>query len=61
MSAKVSLERVPLTDLVLAIVLLVGVLLIGHGYFHTSAFFFYSGLFIVIGGVISGIIRIVTR
>ena len=61
MSTKVSLERVPLTDVVLAVVLLVGVLLIGHGYLHPSTISFYSGLFIIVGGVISGIIRIVTR
>ena len=61
MSTNVSLEQVPLIDVVLAVVLLVGVLLVGHGYFHPSTIFFYSGLFIIIGGVISGIIRIVTR
>lgn len=61
MSMRGSLERVPLTDLVLALVLLVGVLLVGYGYFRPSTISFYSGLFTIVAGVIFGIIRIVTR
>ena len=61
MSAGTAVERVATADLVLAAVLLVGVLILSYGYFYSSMTAFYAGLFIIIGGVIFGAIRIVTR
>jgi hypothetical protein len=61
MSTRTTLERVATTDLVLATVLLAGVLIISYGYFYSSMTAFYAGLFTIIGGVIFGAIRIVTR
>ena len=61
MSTRVRFERVPVTNLVLATVLLIGVLLVGYGYSHPSATSFYAGLLTIIGGVIFGVIRLVTR
>ena len=42
-----------------AIVLLVGVLLIAYGFFHPSAISFYAGLFVILSGVLYGVIGIV--
>ena len=56
-----ALERVATTDLILAAILLVGVLIVGYGYFYSSMTAFYAGLFTIIGGVLFGAIRIVAR
>jgi len=48
-------------DLVLAAVLLIGIALITFGTFGPSRTILYVGLLIVLGGVISGVIRIVVR
>jgi hypothetical protein len=61
MSNRSYLDQVPITDLIIALVLLVGVLVVGYGYFNSNMAFFYLGLFTTLGGVIFGIIRIVTR
>jgi hypothetical protein len=37
------------------------VLSIAYGYFHPSKIAFYSGLFLTAGGIITGVIRIVTH
>jgi hypothetical protein len=60
-STRTAVERVATADLVLAAVLLVGVLIVSYGYFYSSMTAFYAGLFTIIGGVIFGAIRIVTR
>ena len=61
MRTRTALEGVATTDLVLAAILLVGVLILGHGYFYSSITAFYAGLFTIIGGVLFGAIRIVVR
>lgn len=61
MSNRSYFDQVPITDLIIALVLLVGVSVVGYGYFHSNMPFFYLGLFTTAGGVIFGIIRIVTR
>lgn len=60
-NARNDSERVRAQDLVLAAVLLVGVLTVGYGFFYLSSIAFYLGMFTIVGGVIFGAIRIVTR
>jgi hypothetical protein len=43
----------------LATLLLVGVLAIAYGYLHPNKIAFYAGLFLTLGGVITGVVRIV--
>lgn len=47
MSTRVGFEQVALMDLILAVVLLVGVSLVGYGYFHPSTNSLFSGLFTI--------------
>jgi hypothetical protein len=58
MSTATRAHRVANADLFLAFVLLVGILVTGYGFFQASRIALYSGLFITIGGVLSGAMRL---
>jgi|WetSurSiteA1Bulk_404760.scaffolds.fasta_scaffold478681_1 hypothetical protein len=45
--------------ILLALILLVGISVLGYGYYENSRLAFYMGLAITLIGVISGLIRIV--
>ena len=61
MRAAIGAERITRSQVGLAAVLLVGVLAIAYGFFHPSKIAFYAGLFLTVGGVITGVVRIVTH
>jgi len=46
---------------VIASVLLVGVALLGYGFFTNGRLWFWAGLFVALGGVINGVLRLVIR
>ena len=45
----------------MAVVLLAGVLILGIGYFDRNDIAFYSGVFVIIGGVINGMTHLVAH
>ncbi len=61
MRPAIGAERVTRSQLGLAVVLLVGVLAIAYGYIHPSKIAFYAGLFLMVGGIITGLARSVTH
>jgi hypothetical protein len=61
MKAAIETQRVTSAQLGLAAALFVSVLMIAYGYFHPSKIAFYVGLFLAVGGVITGMLRIVTH
>jgi len=61
MPVPIQAQRVTSVQLGLTVVLLVGVLTIAYGYSHPSRIAVYAGLLLTVGGVITGIIRIVAR
>ncbi len=54
-------SSVPSAELILALVLLVGVLALAYGVFRPSTVGFYTGLVVIIGGVLTGVVRILAR
>jgi len=52
---------VPRGHIVLAIVLFIGVLILAFGYYQQNRIGFYLGLFVIIAGVLNGIVHIILR
>lgn len=46
---------------VFASVLLIGIALLGYGFFTNSRLWFWAGLFVTLGGVINRVLRLVIR
>ncbi len=61
MQTTVGTRRVTKGELGLASVLLAGVLVIAYGYFRPNGIAFYTGLLLTIGGVLTGVVHLVTR
>ena len=61
MRTAVRTQRVTKSQLGVAVVLLIGVLVTAYGYSHPSNVAFYCGLFLTAGGIITGVIQAVTR
>ena len=47
--------------LAVASVLLVGILVMGYGYFERNTFALYVGLAVILAGVLNGLVRILRR
>jgi hypothetical protein len=45
----------------LAILLLVGVLLVGYGFLQNSRVGLYAGVLVIVAGVLCGVVRIISR
>jgi hypothetical protein len=54
-------SSVPTVELILASLLLAGVLALAYGVFGPSTVGFYTGLIVIIGGVLTGVARILAR
>jgi hypothetical protein len=61
MRSAIAAGRVTGSQIGLATLLLVGVLTLAYGFSHPSKIAFYAGLFLTLGGVITGAIGIVTH
>jgi hypothetical protein len=61
MTSAIGAEGVAKSQLGIASVLLIGVLVTAYGYFHPSKIALYAGLFLTAGAVLIGVVRVVTR
>ena len=54
-------KPIPTMTVIVAVILLVGVLSMGYGYYQNSHAMLYAGLTMTIIGVLNGIVLLVTR
>jgi len=61
MRTTLKRSRATKGQLYLAVVLLLGLLLVGYGYFQESKIGLWIGLLVIVAGVLKGVMHIVTR
>lgn len=57
----VKTNLVPGWQIVISLILLVGLVILGYGYYLENRVAFYLGLMVTVGGVLTGIIQLTQR